>query len=584
MDPLLNRRTLPVQLTVLFVVPPETQWESICRTLKNIIPDISSKLYLLSLVDKNDQEKRLTTRRKLETLTKSCLDDFHHHILQRSGADIEVILKTAVHHACDLILITCNDSACFTVNNKIIKLKTLVKRSPVPILAIPETHITGKDADRNQNNFSRTLIHINFQESNRLCSAFALRCARLLECKSILTSSGKPMEEVEQTKYLEFIRDRYWDPANTSLMLLPQTARTPGSNLLESISETSPDLVMLALNYNSMMKRSSLIDSIKPIIQDHALPVLIIQRRDWMKDVEKKLLSVYHSFSEFDLSRIDNTDPGSLTFNINDKASEKLMLGFYSRQGIMDALDRYGLLKSLKRRGYPSIEINIGSLNHSMERLQVHDRSQSPDEPLIDMVFRQEVIPNIDNLPENFPSNSGPFLYIEWLCIQDPMRSYRELEIPLPGQRYPGLGIGWKVLLIIKMMARRIGAAAVYNRPEYYHTARLYHRYFRYLDPWLEGRLLALDRDTFPRHLVETSWAFLHNLVREKNEPCQWTGGPQILPLHPDVKAYFQTNSYSNQVHASLNSQRFSLDLDKMRDMIKDRSLYRQPGDYRRFF
>jgi len=203
---------------------------------------------------------------------------------------------------------------------------------------------------------------------------------------------------------------------------------------------------------------------------------------------------------------------------------------------------------------------------------------------LVDLVFRQELVPPFSRIPQGYPINLGSYLYIEWLCLQDPERSYRGLEIPLPGQKYPGLGLGWKVMVIIKLLARRIGAVAVYNMPEYYHTARFYHRYFHYLDPMLEGRLLALDRDTFPSHVVDTSWAFLHGIVMHNNKPCKWIGGPQILPLHPELDDYFQSDNYKTSLHKYMNSLRFTLEPDKMTDMIKNRSLYREPGEVNSFF
>lgn len=551
----------------------------------------------MSLCDSDTDETSLELRRALSAMANETLPDCYHHLLLRTGRPIEAILTAAVKQRCDLIILSHENSLTLSANGKQLRIKSLLKESPIPVLLIPDTPDldTGKDSAAGLP--SKTIVHLHPDEKNRLCSAFAMRCARLMRAPTVLTAQCKPAKKSATLEYMGFIRDRYW-PVNTRIACEIRCETGKTANLKDMTAAAGADLTILTCNDPGQKRRKQYLDQVKPLINDPDQLVLWVQRHDWVTDLEKRMLSVYNSLSEFDLAR-SRRDPSAEETTASDDSQitlvpsdtrhfmdsgSSLLLGYYSIDGLVDVFQRYGLFRSFARRGYPDACVVFGTTDRQMERLRVFPTCKKEGEPLVDLVFRRELVipPEIlpdGRLPEAFPEDLGPFLYIEWLCLQDPERTYRDLEIPLPGQKYPGLGLGWKVMIILKLLACRIGAAGVYNMPEYYHTARLYHRYFHYIDPMLEGRLLALDRDTFPSHLVDTSWAFLNGLVMEHDAPCQWIGGPQILPIHPALIQYFQTDTYVSATHAHMNRMQFRLDRDRMQSMMSDGRLYRDPGD-----
>jgi len=576
MDKLENHQTLPVQLRILIPVSPSPIYQQLLKEIKDYFPDITCRFYLLNISDRANLKKQLEIRRKLSRLAAKTLNGFHYHIFFRSGNAIENILLTAIHHHCDLIIAASDDQFCLQFDEKKIRIKNLIKKSPLPVLSVP-----GKiNVNKSMFPIRKSLVLINPTEKNRLCSAFAIRCARLVSSQIYVTTSGKSADHEQSNQNIKFLCERYWSPADeSSLEIIDQNPL----EFQQTVQNVNPDFVIIALNDQPIFKRFNIIDSVKLTVLKSEIPVLVVQRRDWLKEIEKKYLPIYNSISEFELAHSVKPESDNTKKSRFIKSDKQLLLGCYSSEGIKTVFEKYGFFKSLTRRGYPNACVVVTCEENAMERIRVFPDCSQNKEPLVDLVFRRETLPSFQNFPPGYPTQLGPYLYIQWLCLQDPERKYRDLEIQLPGQKHPGLGLGWRVMIIIKLLAHRIEAVGVYNKPEYYHTARFYHRYFHYLDPALEGRLLALDRDTFPSHVVDTSWALLHGVVQQNNRPCEWIGGPQILPLHPKLEAYFQSDYYQKILHEHMSDLRFALDHDRMNNMIKDRSLYREPGDIKSF-
>ncbi len=498
------------------------------------------------------------------------LSDFHCDLLIRTGNPVKSLLTAALQHRCDLILLA--HTTHLTIDLGIIKFSVaeVMRNALVPVLLVPDPKPSGTV----QFPINRIHVHLNARETSRLSTAFALRSARLLGQHASLSASGDSSEKVND--YLEFIRDRYWPPDRKDGCHIEPMFSSPARDLRQTVMKEKPDLLILTLQDYSFLERFRIIDAVKNILQSLHIPILVVNRRDWIAQQEKQLSRIYNRLTELDLA---HTGQNKMNLEIcGDYSQTELLMGCYSLDGLNEVFHQYGLFKSLEKRGYPAVQICFNNMDSGRERLRVFPDRDDIKEPLVDLVFRKETAPITDNAPLDFPALSGPYLYIEWLCLQDPNRSYRNLEIPLPGQKYPGLGMGWKVMLIIKLLARRIGAVGVYNMPEYYHTARLYHRYFRYVNPILEGRLLAIDRDTFPLHVVDTSWAALHGLILENGQTMSWTGGPQILPLEQGLKNYFESAEYRKAVHRTMIRERFTLDNENLCSMMKNRGLYREPS------
>ncbi len=564
-----NPRSLPVQLRILVpIIDPEFV-ESVFKLFREHMPSISCQLYLLGLTDRKNIKDHLNLHRDIQALANQYLSGIYYDVVIKYGKNTTVVSSSALQYSCDLVVLSNPRESKTKLSNLSTAVSSFLSLPSVPVLILPNT--TDQKLP-----LKKVLVHLNPDESSRLATAFALRSARLLCSDIVLTASSKSKNDAGD--YLAFVKERYLTPDSADQFLTHVEASRPTRLLLNSSKQHEPDFAIISLQDYSTLTRKKLMTGAITLSQKNLVPVLIVNRYNWYHKQEKIMSSIYNNLTEFDLAHSEDNHSPEKALSFSSLKTPELFLGFYTHQGLLKAFNQYGLSRILTHKGYPSPYITFNILEGNRERLRVYPSKTDCNEPLVDIVVKIDHNPSWNSDKLNLPVLTSPCLYVEWLCLQDPKRSYRDLEIPLPGQKFPGLGIGWKVMIIIKLLARRIGAAAIYNMPEYYHTARLYHRFFRYADPNLEGRLQAIDRDTFPLHVVDTSWAFIHGLVHQNNRPAEWLPGPQILPLNTQLQAYFKSEYYCKHARNEMISSRFSLDKPELDAMIKNRKLYSEPG------
>jgi hypothetical protein len=134
--------------------------------------------------------------------------------------------------------------------------------------------------------------------------------------------------------------------------------------------------------------------------------------------------------------------------------------------------------------------------------------------------------------------------------MQDPRASFTLDRPPLPGQRYPGLGLGRWVVEIFRLMAERLSCDGVLNNPDRFHNARIYAPVMTYVDPANQGLLRALMRDLASLGLLEATLAVDQGRVRyaDSGEVFRWSGQPQALAVTDKLRAWFERPEYASEV------------------------------------
>lgn len=184
---------------------------------------------------------------------------------------------------------------------------------------------------------------------------------------------------------------------------------------------------------------------------------------------------------------------------------QPLFLGDYTREDLDRAFEHYGIDKALDGRGYTQRIVTLDTSDFFVHRITVTDRSLLADDSLvsakdrflIDGFFRKKdfsvhdfrtyqflrrLEKNDINDPETRttiyvkPEYAGKIYtmmeqelrdkytitVIEWLCMQDPKRSFIEDRPQLPGQEHPGLKIGKKVVNLLLDLAKKHGEIYVH--------------------------------------------------------------------------------------------------------------------------
>jgi len=216
-------------------------------------------------------------------------------------------------------------------------------------------------------------------------------------------------------------------------------------------------------------------------------------------------------------------------------------LGYYSRQGLELALDRSGLPERVRARGFPRLALDL-ELGHPLgETLRL--RAPGLAQPLIELRARRDraAVPGLE------------LLRIEWLLLQNPRARFTAERPPLPGQRYPGLGLLQEVMALMVLACERLPLDGVLFVPGHYHTAAQGKRLLRFLSPIAEGRFRALQAVLAGLPLSEAAAAVEEGRVIDEatGRPFRWEPTPLLLPVSAAAKERVTGVSYDGAAGAA---------------------------------
>lgn len=291
----------------------------------------------------------------------------------------------------------------------------------------------------------------------------------------------------------------------------------------------------------------------------------------------RKLLRISKRLKTHKLRRLHEKD---LTMGFTDLfnregngRSSPYFLGFYSSLGIQYALEKYGFFKFLKEKGYENIKLTINTKDPFKQRVAVYYETEKPENLLVELVVKRKHITVHSPFPSTVHEKNYEVIAVEWLLMQNPKGKFSSEKPRLPGQKYPGLGIGDMTMEILVIMCGRLRTAGLLNRPEHFHNAQIYSSQFRFIDPVNEARRRAIARDLLPHHpLSVVSWAIDLKCVTENGKHFEWHGTDQIIPIDRDLKEYFHGRKYERFVEELSMEYYYKMDkslLEKKMNEIK---------------
>ena len=213
------------------------------------------------------------------------------------------------------------------------------------------------------------------------------------------------------------------------------------------------------------------------------------------------------------------------------------LLGFYSAEGVRLGLERYGILDTLRGRGYARFEVEFRLEDTAHTLLLVGDGERLCEARL--RRTRGVADPCMAEYERHFLPE---LLVVEWLWLVDPRAAFSEDRPPLPGQTHPGTGIGAEIFVLLYLVARRLGLHGLVEIPERFHNAVMYRRRTHFVDPVYEGHFQALCRLLQRHPLAEVAWGLEEGRVLDgpSGAPIRWLPREQLLPLDRRVGRYFE--------------------------------------------
>jgi hypothetical protein len=246
----------------------------------------------------------------------------------------------------------------------------------------------------------------------------------------------------------------------------------------------------------------------------------------------------------------------------------RLLLDHYDEASLLERLEQYGVLPRLRERGYGEVRVEIDSRDRTREvvRLEAQATAATQATGGWHLVGEAHLCAGEFSIERDFaPLLAGVplrLLFIQWLKLQDPLRSFTAARPALPGQKCPGLRVGKEIMGMFVALAEKLGLDGILNIPEFGHNAVLYSAKFRFLRPEMEGTLEALRRDLATLSLARASWAVALGCVVDQTtgRPYQWPQEEQILPVSDRLAAHFESPAYGSAVAATRERARFWFD------------------------
>lgn len=266
---------------------------------------------------------------------------------------------------------------------------------------------------------------------------------------------------------------------------------------------------------------------------------------------------IANSLHRVELTRsVDTTDwPTIEDALFSAEPDHRRFLDYYSDDGVRLALERYGVFGALERRGWtePTIETRAEDNRHlfflEAEKPGVEGRRR-----LVELALRRDLLhaSNEVGLPEVEPTYE--VLTVDWMHLADPSRRFTPERPRLPGQRWPGLGMGERILELIYRTVDRLELDAMLTVGERFHNAALYVREMPFFEPFYAAQLSAIEDEVFGRQglsLAQAAWALEWGLLqREDGRPFSWRGEAMLHPSAPTLKRYFNARAWRARVDA----------------------------------
>jgi hypothetical protein len=287
-----------------------------------------------------------------------------------------------------------------------------------------------------------------------------------------------------------------------------------------------------------------------------------------LEEISKRFARIASKLSYTDLHKLGHESKQNEDDLLSEKSS--YFLGYYGNEGILHAFEAYGILDNLREKGWSDFRIifDLEDPYNQVLRLTA-DRKNIRDGLLLELIVHEGIVSfhrPIGSLPDT--DCCYDVIFIEWLLLQSPGSAFEAERPRLPGQRFPGLGIGREILELLYQMGVRLDKDGIINFPYYYHNAVLYRVRFKFVNPEDEGRVRAYFRDLSHLTLNDASWAFELGCVEDAKtgEPVEWSAAEQILACRKNAVLLTSSSEYREIAHKVYAETSVRVNMEKLRE------------------
>ena len=219
-----------------------------------------------------------------------------------------------------------------------------------------------------------------------------------------------------------------------------------------------------------------------------------------------------------------------------DFKDRDLFCGLFSLEEISDTFQQTGCLAFWLKQGFKNIRFSTNRDEKFRYQLTIDTIVENKKEILCDIVIWLEYL-EICRLNSIYPA-----FCVDSLKLQQPGKFCTN---PMPGQTWASSHILKPVFSLISRWAIQTGAMLISEIPEYFHTACIFDRYFKFVDPEMAGIFEKIKMDLLPEspthdEITQCSWAFENKQIYRNGECYLWPTEMQVYPLSHEIEKSLQ--------------------------------------------
>lgn len=225
------------------------------------------------------------------------------------------------------------------------------------------------------------------------------------------------------------------------------------------------------------------------------------------------------------------------------------LLGRYTAQGVELMLERFNLLGQVRALGFSRPTIELELRRPEVDTVRLYGDGEKT-ELLMEIRFRHA----------RARVEEYELLYLEWLLLQNPRRTFVSGRHAIPGQNHPGLGLLRDVMAWLVALCNDLGLDGLMYAPAGYFVATFGSRF---LDPAQQARLEAMRRAVVGLRLVDASRAVAEGRIVDARtgQAAAWDPAPMVIPVSARLRQRVEGAEYEAALEAELGKLSYRLQL-----------------------
>jgi hypothetical protein len=247
----------------------------------------------------------------------------------------------------------------------------------------------------------------------------------------------------------------------------------------------------------------------------------------------------------------------------------------YTARGIRTVIHEYGLEEKMAAQGLGDFELRISEedpFRHRLELLVLPDGPGFGGDGEPGPTHIMDLRLHLSSVALPGVQEHADVVIVDWLLMQNPRRSFTRERPRLPGQRYPGTGLGRDVAQLLVIMCRRLGREGLLTVPERYHLAELYAKGgWRAPAPEADRDLDAVIAATRDLSLAGRAWALERGFITDEDgEPVTYAPHERVFPVSPRLERAMAPGGFLWLARLLSPVPRLHVDLEGLRASLID--------------